>query len=356
MKEFETNQEPMYDLILEDLDLTISPEDKLLLQKWRDEDPGNEKIYQDFLTVQLNVDKLYAKQGYDPQLSWESLDRKLEQFDGTEKAVVMTPHFSGVVNDTDARGKSGDKTFKPAWNLNMISRIAAVLLVFVGVGYYLTSVYGYEVISTSSNAAMTQVVLPDGTQVNLNAATTIKYDKTNFLTNRKLELIRGEIFVQVVKHDAHQFSVVAAEVEAKDIGTSFNVMNNNDLITVIVEEGKVALNHASSNSNVLLVPGKLGIFDRKSKKLSATDNLDLNYKAWMDKKFIFQEMPLKEVVVQLADVYKMPIVIQSEALKSRKFTDRTMQYQTLDSALAVISASLQCKITKEKGTYVFKDN
>ena len=171
------------------------------------------------------------------------------------------------------------------------------------------------------------------------------------MVNRKLILLQGEVFVKVVNHDGPQFRIDLGEVQAADIGTSFNVSRNDQKISVIVEEGEVALGQADKSEQVLLTAGKLGVYDIDTKALSSVGNPDVNYKAWMDKHFIFQEVPFEQVAGQLEKVYKIPLEIKGAALKNRKLTAR-LHYQTLDSVLAVISASLQCKVTKENNTYV----
>lgn len=315
MEQFETTEE-VYSYIIDDLEGTILPENKLVLDKWRMESRANEEVYQDFLSIQLNMDKLSNREGYDVEESWESLDQKI----------------------------------KPPARF-LWYKIAAAILLTLSVGYYFILADKYVTLTTEASASVSKVVLPDGTIISLNTGTSIKYNKDNFMANRNLILLQGEVFVKVVNHDGPQFRIDLGEIQAADIGTSFNVSRNDRKISVIVEEGKVALEHAAKSEQVLLTAGKLGVYDIDTKALSSTSNPDVNYKAWMDKRFIFQEVPFEQVAAQLEKVYKMPLEIKGAALKNRKLTAR-LHYQTLDSVLAVISASLQCKVTKENNTYV----
>ena len=113
----------------------------------------------------------------------------------------------------------------------------------------------------------------------------------------------------------------------------------------------MALGYSDKSEEVLLTAGKQGVYNINSKALTSARNPDVNYKAWMDKQFIFQEVPFEQVAGQLEKAYNMPLEIRGAELKRRKLTAK-LHYQTLDSALAVISASLQCKVTKENNTYV----
>ncbi len=329
MEQFETNEEFIYSLIIEDLDGSISQSDKALLEDWRGVDLENEKLYQDFLNIQLGLDILYAKPLSDTTSSWEALDRKI------------------TVNDEMPASK-----VRP---MRLWYQVAAAVLVLLSIGYYFIPGDKYVVVNTEDNAAITHLVLPDGTDLNLNASTSIKYLKEGFNEDRKLELLKGEVFIKVTNHDnPARFRVSIGDVEAQDIGTSFNVAKSKTEVSVVVEEGKVALKHAASGNEVMLTPGKLGVYDLNNGQLIAKNNSDLNYKAWIDRKFNFREVPLQQVVHQLEKVYFSSVRIEGEGLKDRKLT-AGLHYQTLDSVLAVISASLQCKITREKDAYVLSD-
>lgn len=330
MKDFEASEEFLHSLIIDDIDQTITSENKELLDQWRASNEANEKTYQEFVNIQLGMDQLSTRNGQDVELSWEVLDRKI----------------SSQTNDLTLH--------KPNRKISLWYKVAAAVLVIISVGYYFMLQSRYIVVNTAKNATITRLKLPDGTELNLNASTVVKYDK-DFINNRRLELLEGEVFIHVVKHDGPQFILGLGELEAQDIGTSFNVVRNSNKIAVVVEDGEVALKHPSLNMEVRLTKGKSGTYNMDTKKLSSADNTNQNYKSWVDKKFIFQDVPIGEAIQQLGQVYQMPIHISGESLKNRRLTAR-LHYQTLDSALHVISASLQCKVTREKGTYVLSNN
>lgn len=328
MKNFEANEEMIYELIIEDLDQTIDPEHKKLLDQWRQATPENEKVYQDFRNLQYNIDKLYDRIEVDPEKSWVSLDQKIS---GNEPKVI-----------------------KLHWSRSPWFRIAAAIVFILGLGYYLMDQHRYEVISTDSQAAITNVQLPDGTQLQLNASTTVKYNKATFIRDRKLVLIKGEAFIQVAGHQKAPFHVDLGSLEARDIGTSFNISRNEKQVAVIVADGKVALTTNHDAKNVLLTPGKIGLYDTQTKMLTAMDNPNINYKAWIDKNFVFTEAEIPVIANELEQAYHTKIEVKGEVLKNRKLTAR-LNYQTVDSTLAVISASLQCKVEKVDGTYILYD-
>jgi transmembrane sensor len=319
MKESQLNDEQICLLIIESIDDTIAAEDRMRLDAWRNADPAHEELFQSYVNVQVNLEHINNKHRYDTQSSWEALDKKL------------------VIKKTDV--------FQ--WY-----RLAAAVLIILSLGYYFLE-DKYVVINTMNNTS-TSITLPDGTMVKMNRFTTIKYNKDGFLTNKKLELIKGEIYVHVIKHDGPQFTVHIGKVDARDIGTSFNISRGDKEVSITVADGSVALRDLKSNREIILNKGQVGFYTVKTEKLKAANNHNVNYKAWVDKNFVFDEMPFKEVALQLEEVYQTKITITGDKLRNRKLTAH-LQYQNIDSAMAVISASLQCKFAKYKDTYVLSD-
>jgi transmembrane sensor len=329
MKDTNLEVEQMLDLIMEDLEGAIKPEDRQLLEIWRGSKASNEKLYQDFLKVQLNLNKIYNRYGYETQSSWETLSEKLD-----DKKVVRTPTL---------------KFYSSSW-----FRIAAILVLISSIGFYfIQNSNNNVVISTDGSLKTTFVALPDGTEISLNSGTTIRYSKKDFLADRKLELLNGEVFINVVNHNGSRFKVDLGKVEAQDIGTRFNIFRNDEKVEINVESGSVALKKLATNEKLTLDKQTSGGYNFKNQQLKANLKVVHNYKAWLDKKFVFEEVGVEEVAHQLQKTYKYPILVRGN-LKQRKLT-ALLHYQTLDSALAVISASLQCKLIKENNTYVLSD-
>lgn len=68
----------------------------------------------------------------------------------------------------------------------------------------------------------TKLVLPDGTQVWLNAGSKLSYDKTYGNTIREVSL-SGEAYFDVEKNPEHPFVIHTGSINIKVLGTAFNV-------------------------------------------------------------------------------------------------------------------------------------
>lgn len=330
MKAFESNEQFIYSLILDDLEETISPAHKILLENWRAASDQNEKTYQGFVQVEQNINELYSTEPYTLESSWEALDYKIDNLEYSWKQKERNAHTK-------------------IWY-----GIAASILLVVSLGYYFINKNTYTVVSNEQSATAKMITLPDGTSVQLNAGATIKYAAGSFKTNRRVQLLNGEIFVKVIHQTKYPFLVDLGDVHALDLGTSFNISKRNRDIVLTVEEGQVALQQPLASKSILLTVGKTGRYSSATGKLTAEKNTDINYKSWLNKEFIFTETPLTEVVKQLSRVYKNSITIDGDSLENRKLTAH-LHYQTPDSALKVIAATLQCQVINEEGSYILAE-
>lgn len=330
MKAFESNEQFIYSLILDDLEETISPAHKILLENWRAASDQNEKTYQGFVQVEQNINQLYSTEPYTIESSWESLDHKIDNLEYTWKQKERNTHTK-------------------IWY-----GIAASVLLVVSLGYYFINKNTYTVVSNEQSAVAKTITLPDGTSVQLNSGATIKYAAGSFKTNRRVQLLNGEIFVKVIHQTKYPFLIDLGDVHALDLGTSFNISKRNRDIVLTVEEGQVALQQPLASKSVLLTVGTTGRYSSATGKLTTEKNTDINYKSWLNKEFIFTETPLDEVVKQLSRVYKNSITIDGDSLENRKLTAH-LHYQTPDSALKVIAATLQCQVINEEGSYILAE-
>jgi len=143
-----------------------------------------------------------------------------------------------------------------------------------------------------------QIRLSDGTRVWLNAFTTIKYPEQFSGTVRKVEL-SGEAYFEVAKDAAHPFVVLTGKNDVRVLGTHFNVNNyaDNREAIITLEEGSVKL-----NGSVLLKPGEQAVIDQSGKIQTGPAELE-SALAWKNGQFIFNMMPLEQVMQQVSHWY-----------------------------------------------------
>ena len=113
-------------------------------------------------------------------------------------------------------------------------------------------------IITVLNGERKRFVLPDGTQVNLNSGSQLRFHKDFGQQDREIWL-NGEAFFDVSKDAAHPFHVYTDRITVRVLGTSFNVKSYNTFenIETTVISGKVEVSlKESKEKKVILLPNE----------------------------------------------------------------------------------------------------
>jgi len=168
---------------------------------------------------------------------------------------------------------------------------------------------GYNTMTTPKGRQF-QLVLPDGSKVWLNAASSIKYPTIFSGNERKVE-VTGEAYFEVVKDPASPFRVkINDETEVEVLGTHFNVNSyqNEESINTTLLEGSVSVKNSSGK--LVLQPGQQASVAGKEKiKLFADVDVE-KVMAWKDGVFNFQDATLEEVMRQLERWYDIDVVYE----------------------------------------------
>lgn len=151
-----------------------------------------------------------------------------------------------------------------------------------------------------------QVILPDGSKVWLNAASSITYP-ANFvnLKNRMVQL-SGEAYFEVAKDKSHPFIVKTDRQQVEVLGTHFNVNSYGDegATRTTLLEGSVKV--LSDKGQKVLLPGQQSQLAENTLKVSSADVNETV--AWKNGDFIFNNEAFGSILRQLSRWYNVEIV------------------------------------------------
>lgn len=99
----------------------------------------------------------------------------------------------------------------------------------------------------ASETMVRSILLSDGTQVTLNAHSAIAEEFTP--AERGVKLLKGEAHFQVAKNTGWPFVVKVGSARVRAVGTSFNVHLNDEILDVLVTEGKVEVSADAGSSS-----------------------------------------------------------------------------------------------------------
>ena len=233
-----------------------------------------------------------------------------------------------------------------------ISKIAAVAVLFISIPMA-TIFYGAgknETINQmTAKSEIKNILLPDGSQVILNANSSISYSE-DFKQNRKLKLT-GEAFFKVVKNPQSPFVVETSQFKTKVLGTSFNVKAYpNTINTVSVVTGKVEVSSKENlaHKSILTKNQRIRFNNLEVPQLSIDDARDFN--AWTKNILIFQNSSLRETAITLENQFNVTIVFEKQELGELRITGKFKE-ENLNNILNSIALVKQLDIqflTKNK--------
>jgi len=160
---------------------------------------------------------------------------------------------------------------------------------------------------TTPRAGQFQLVLPDGTKVWLNNASSLRYPTSFSGATREVQLT-GEAYFEVAKNSTQPFLAKVPNATIHVLGTSFNIMAYADepAIKTTLLTGKVSINSATRQS--ILSPGEQGVLDDDG-IITIAKNIDTDEViAWQRGFFNFTGASLNDVLRQLARWYDVEVV------------------------------------------------
>ena len=177
----------------------------------------------------------------------------------------------------------------------------------------------------------THVVLPDGTDVWLNARTKLTYPANFSFENRHIRL-EGEAYFEVASDINHPFTVSTELLSINVTGTEFNVNAYPDeTVSVTLIQGKVTV--ITPDSLLTLHPNEQATVTQ-SKAITLNTNAGTpDVYAWTNGEFYYLNKPLRDIIKDLERRFNVNITISNEMLAHELFTYHADENITLDEIL-----------------------
>ncbi len=202
------------------------------------------------------------------------------------------------------------------------------------------------------------VTLPDNSVVTLNGNSSLKYNK-HWGASKDRELwIEGEAFFDV-KPVAHQPFLVHTthHINVEVLGTTFNVLDREDRMQVVLNTGKVRLssNRAVMAQPVVMQPGDLVEYKEKTPAYVKKNINAAQYASWKNHKLEFHNTDLGAVTRILQETYGIQVIVKDTSLLHQQFSG-TVPSQNADMLLEGLSQLFDLKITRQDATVNIEKN
>ena len=163
----------------------------------------------------------------------------------------------------------------------------------------------YNTISTPKGGQY-QLELPDGSEVWLNATSSIHFPTSFIGTERRIE-ITGEAYFEIAKNPNMPFIVTVNNAEVQVLGTHFNInayRDEDDVKTTLLEGSVRFVNDGNTN---ILKPGQQAQLTKEG-TTKVVGNVDVDeVVAWKNGIFDFENAGIETVMRQLSRWYDVEI-------------------------------------------------
>lgn len=260
-------------------------------------------------------------------------------------ALLKTPPFdeSKLLSSILASKKEEKPviTFKSNW----LYKIAAILLITLGLTYFLTSNPTQK--QFAENGKKTTFHLPDNSEVVLNSGSEIEYKEKNWDENRLLQL-SGEAYFKVAKGKRFEVNTDLGKVTV--LGTQFNVKARDNRFDVVCYEGKVKVIY--QDQEVIITKNQNVSFENgKQIKISEPTN---NKPSWTNNEMEFNNDSFFTIIKEIERKYNINII--NQAAKSNQFFTGKIPATNLTAALQIIASTYHLKTTKQnEKVYILED-
>ena len=201
-----------------------------------------------------------------------------------------------------------------------------------------------------------EIILPDGTKVYLNAGSRLAYPDL-FTGDTREVILLGEAYFEV-KHDIkHPFVVLANDLSIKDLGTRFNVSAYpaDGRIETTLAEGKVTIRQNNSglfSRDTELIPGQLASYSRQTREMTVKSVNVEDYILWTQGMMKFETVDLNRIVKKLERFYNIRFQFDDSRLETLKISGKLELNEDRNEVLERIARTASVKIImNEDGTY-----
>lgn len=303
------NEKSKYKIIIAVLSNEATVAEKEALMVWLSESEAHQTEYGQIVKLYHKTNRIESHQVYDVEKAWRLVSSQTIQKQRRQWFVKL-------------------------------SRYAAIILfpmlILFSIHEYTLKDGAVEMLAVSVPSAMTKnISLPDGTEVVLNANSTLTYPK-KFKGNTREVFLTGEANFSIFSNKKKPFIVNVDHLNITALGTKFNVKAYDlEKIITTLEEGSVRV--ATDQDDILLLPNEQVIY-LKSADVFEKKEVDIkDVTGWLSGDLIFDAVPLSEMFAEIERRYGVQIITQGVIDDDTHYSIRYKKDESLAHIFEILS-------------------
>lgn len=301
-------------------DRPLAPEDEQRLREWLAGDPRRRGA---LLRAQATWDSLSRARALGPVTAWQARDdrreRDVRREDVTRRRMLIGTGVGGGV-------------------------LAA------GLGAAAISLHWDE--ATTRMGEIRRLPMSDGSIAAINTESRIKIDMTDH--QRKIDLVRGEVWFKVAKNKQRPFIVTAGIARVQAVGTAFSVNRRDGGAEVLVTEGTVKAWLDGSDQPAVWLNAGDRTFIGPKRQVSvdhAPEAID-SALAWREGQIVLDGKSIAQVADEYNRYNRLKIIIRDPALGGERLLGR-FSTDDPDGFSGAVGQAFGAEITRtDKAIYI----
>lgn len=345
-------------LIVKYWDNTLSEEESVELEAWIAESEGNRLLFEELSKEEVLKEEMQAMGKYHPQQAWDRIEgevmvKRMVPWGRVAAAMAliilaigakwwytnsMEPLTPVIAKTQQMKGRpvlimgNGEEVVLSGTKDTLLIEQSGAKIRQQGnkLAYKDGSgplVYNTLQIPRGMDYSLT---LSDGTQVWLNAESSLRFP-VHFTENNRRVYLTGEAYFVVAANAAKPFSVTAGQVEVAVLGTEFNIMayENEPAVQTALVSGSIKVN------TTILQPGWVGVTSNGN---TTTQQMDITaLTGWKRGMFVFRNDDITTVLHQLERWYDVTAVYPKGKAGSQHFTGAMKRYDNIEQVLELLN-------------------
>ena len=196
------------------------------------------------------------------------------------------------------------------------------------------------------------ITLPDGTNVWLNARTTIQYP-VSFNSNERLVKLDGEAYFDVARDEKKPFIVQTDKYNVEVLGTQFDVesySDSEDFETALMEGSVRISSLTDTNESLMLTPNNKAYLHKGKLRIMPVD--DYNPYRWKEGLICFKNETFASIMKDFEKYYGINIYITNQQVQKYLYTGKFRQTDGVDYALRVLQKDIKFNYDRDDDKHI----
>ena len=351
----------------------LSPSEVESLQQWVTDSDENRRYFEEMKATWQAAGSVDTSVIYQPEKAWKKVTGRqpVRTYSNRQKISMnlISPRTKRVIHRTLQIAAAVAVIFSGG-------ALASYLMLKPGIdrAEKLVALADSEYKIVVSRGAKSNMVLPDGSIVVLNAASKITYAADYGFSSREITL-EGEAYFDVKSNPEKPFTIHTSDIDIRAFGTAFNVKaypEDNTIVTTL-ERGELKVNSRNDNSLDITLKPKQNVVFYKSEPIASKQEKSTNvtqsasiqqndvpvvtvtedvniglFTSWKDSEWTIESQTFGELAGSLERRYNIRILFGSDDLKNYRFSG-TIRNETIEQMLNALTITAPMKYTIEQG-------